>query len=175
MSFEEEYNPVSAEETYTHLKHEIHRLRSQVKYQEEMIRQLSGGQILNCEPIDLYPGEQHDLILSILEQARDKCQEGARARDILDSVLSKNEKIGVGDEILVKVKRVLRQGIPSKASDLSELSKLGFRYIQSKKHPKLVFYNRYTYYIAGTPGDSRRGNRNCYSELSKCIASSLKI
>ena len=53
MSREEEYNPVSAEETYTRLKHEIHRLRSQVKYQEEMIRKLSGGQILNCEPIDL--------------------------------------------------------------------------------------------------------------------------
>lgn len=36
MSREEEYNPVSAEETYTHLKHEIHRLRSQVKYRERI-------------------------------------------------------------------------------------------------------------------------------------------
>ena len=34
MSREEEYNPISAEEKYTRLKHEIHRLRSQLKYQE---------------------------------------------------------------------------------------------------------------------------------------------
>lgn len=165
----------NGDETVSYLKHEILRLESQIAYQQNLIDRLSGGKLLKTDEIDLYPGEQHDLVLSVLSQSRDKCPEGSRARDILDSILGNNAKVGVGDEILTEVKRILGQGGPSKSSAIADLQKLGFRYVQNKKHPKLVFFDRYTFVISGTPSDSRRANKNCYSQLSKCIASSFKL
>ena len=175
MNFENSQPSAQDYEKVEYLKHELLRLEAQIAYQQNLISRLSGGNLLKTEQIDLYPGEQHDLVLSVLSQSRERCPEGSRARDILDSILENNVKVGVGEEILTKVKRILGQGIPSKSSAIADLQKVGFRYVQNKKHPKLVFFDRYTYVIPGTPSDSRRANKNCYSELSKCIASSFKL
>lgn len=156
------------------LKQKINRLQAQLDIQQRRTESMSGGNLLNSAPIDLYPGEQHDFVLSILEQAREKCPPDSRPRDILDSILGMNTPVGHGEEILNELERIFSRGIPSTDSDISDLKAIGFSYTQSRKHPKLRFHDKYMFVIPNTPSDVRSA-KNMLSQISKCIAVSQKI
>jgi hypothetical protein len=157
------------------LKRQIMSLRAQLEIERSRTANLSGGSLLNSEQIDLYPGEQLDLVLSILEQAKERCASDSRAYDILASLLTQNRKVGRGDEILRELTRIFKNGEPTTEADISDLRAIGFTYTQSRKHPKLRFHDRYLFVLPGSPSDSRRGGRNTLSGISKCIAVSQKI
>lgn len=157
------------------LKRRIIRLECQLEQQKSMNSSLKGGKLLNSESIDLYPGEQYDFILSILEQVKPRCPEGSRPRDVLDSLLSVNKPVGRGSEILAELNRIFRKGNPTMETDTAALKAIGFTYTPSRKHPKLRFYDRYMVTLPSSPGDSRRGALNSLSEINKCIAVGQKI
>ena len=157
------------------LKRQILNLQIQLDAERERAKNLKGGALLNSEPIDLYPGEQLDFVLRILEQARERCPEDSRPRDIIDSLLAVNKPIGKGEEILTTVSSIFRAGIPEKASDIAELERMGFSYTPSRKHPKLRFHTKYMIVLPSTSSDSRCASRNSLSEINKCIAISQKI
>ena len=86
---------INDSEQIKQLRRRIISLESQLEVQKSMNGNLKGGKLISTEAIDLYPGEQYDFILSILEQARSRCPEGSRPRDILDSILSVNKPVEV--------------------------------------------------------------------------------
>lgn len=157
------------------LKRRIIKLEAQLSIQQHRNESLKGGKLLNAADVDLYDGEQHDFVLSILEQVKLRCPEGSRPRDIIDSILSCNEPIGRGEEILNELNRVFRKGNPTKESDISALRAMGFSFTPSRKHPKLRFHDKYMIVLPSSPGDSRRGALNGLAEINKCIAISQKV
>ena len=157
------------------LKRKIISLESQLSIQQYRSERMKGGKLLCAESIDFYCGEQHDFVLSVLEQVKVRCPEGSRPRDIIDSILSCNKPVGRGDEILSELNRIFRKGNPTAEADISALRALGFTFTPSKKHPKLRFHDRYMIVLPSTPGDSRRGALNSLTEISKCIAVSQKV
>ena len=157
------------------LKRKIMSLQAQLEIQKERAVSLKGGSLLRSEPIDYYPGEQLDFVLSILEQVKARCPVGSRPYDIIESLLSVNKPIGRGQEILNELNRIFKKGTPSTAEDISALKSIGFTYTQSRKHPKLRFQDKYMFVLPCTPSDSRRGARNSLTEINKCIAMSQKV
>lgn len=157
------------------LKRKIIKLEAQLSIQQHRNERLKGGKLLNAADIDLYNGEQHDFVLSILEQVKLRCPEGSRPRDIIDSILSCNKPIGRGEEILNELNRIFRKGNPTMESDISALRALGFSFTPSRKHPKLRFHDKYMIVLPSSPGDSRRGALNGLAEINKCIALSQKV
>lgn len=157
------------------LKQQIYYLQYQLDILTQKKIQLQNSTLLCTGISDLYPGEQHDFLISVLEQLQKKCAENSRAKDIIDSLLQANTKVGTATQMLEKLKRIFKNEIPSKASEIAELEKMGFRYLSSKKHPKLVFHEKYRYVMPSTPSDSRHSGKNCFSIINKCIASSIKI
>ena len=175
MSYEELAALPGDSEQVKELKRQVMNLTAQLEIQKERMHSLKGGYLLNSEAIDLYPGEQLDFVLSILEQAREKCAPESRPRDILDSILSVNKPVGKGKEILEAVEKIFKQGEPKSEATLSALKNLGFTYVSSKKHPKLRFFDRYTFVLCRSPSDGKHGVKNLLSDISKCIAVSQKI
>jgi len=157
------------------LKRKIQNLQNQLEIERGRNKTLSGGRLLKSEDIDLYPGEQLDFILSILEQAKTRCLEGSRPHDILDSILSVNTPVGRGTEILGVLGKIFRNGEPCREADISALRSMGFTYTPSRKHPKLRFHDKYMFVLPNTSSDKKRSGLNCLSEISKCIAVSQKI
>ena len=157
------------------LKRQIISLNSQLEIQNHRLSHASGGNLLQSKSIDLYPGEQHDFVLSILKQVREKCPEGSRPRDIINSLLAENKPIGRAQEILDELNRIFKKGDPSTEKDISDLEALGFKYTPSRKHPKLRFHDKYMFVLSATPSDKQRGSLNKLKEINKCIAISQKV
>lgn len=157
------------------LKERIMNLEAQLEIQKHINSKMKGGNLLVSNEIDYYPGEQLDMVLSILSQAREKCSPDSRPYDILTSLLEQNQPVGQGQLILEELTKIFKNGDPVKESDISKLQSLGFRYITSKKHPKLRFHEKYQFILAGTPSDNRHGALNKLSDISKCLAMKIKI
>ena len=165
----------SDREEIKQLKRKIISLELQLQVQQNMTENMKSGNLLATEDIDFYPGEQLDFVISILEQVKDKCPEGSRPRDIIDSILRVNKPIGRGSEILNEVSRVFKKGNPYMETDIAKLRSLGFTYTPSKKHPKLRFHDKYLVVLPSSPSDSKRGGLNGLAEINKCIAISQKV
>lgn len=157
------------------LRKQVISLQIQLDVERKRTKTLTGGTLLHSEAIDFYPGEQLDFVLCMLEQAKERCQTDSRAYDIIESLLSVNQPVGRGKEILEDVTRIFKRGMPERESDIAELQRLGFTYTPSRKHPKLRFHGKYMFILPGTSGDWRCASRNSLSEISKCIAISQKI
>ena len=157
------------------LKRKIISLEAQLETQKHRMSSVSGGNLLNSEAIDYYPGEQHDFVLSILEQAKERCPSDSRPRDIIESILSVNSYVGRGKEIADEVTRIFKTGTPTSEAYISALEALGFRYITSKKHPKLRYQDKYIFVLSSTPSDNLRDGKNKLAEINKCIAIKQKI
>lgn len=157
------------------LKRRIIKLESQLALQQYRAESMKGGNLLVAEDIDYYQGEQLDFILSILEQVKPRCPERSRPRDIIESILNVNKPVGRGNEILNEVNKIFKKGNPTLDTDIAKLRSLGFSYTQSRKHPKLRFYDKYLVVLPSSPSDSKRGALNGLTEINKCIAISQKV
>lgn len=157
------------------LRNKVANLQAQLEIQKTIVERKRSGNLLCSVAEDLYPGEQLDFLLSVLEQIRSRCPEDSRAREIVDSLLESNKPIGEGERRLKKLEKIFRQGVPTNQADISELQSLGFSYTPSRKHPKLRFYGKYMFVLPGTPGDNSRGGKNLLSEIGKCIAIKQKV
>lgn len=168
-------NGYDKNEEIKNLKRRIINLESQLEIERSISQNLRGGNLLQTEPIDFYPGEQLDFILSLLEQAKFKCAENSRPYDIICSILSQNKPIGNADKITNELNKIFSKGDSFSEKDIAAMERMGFKYTPSRKHPKLRFHEKYMFVLASTPGDTRRGNKNKLSEINKCIAAGIKI
>ncbi|MCD8286143.1 MAG: hypothetical protein LUD50_02825 [Clostridia bacterium] len=116
---------------------------------------------------ELYEGEQHDMVLSILRSYLPQCgTDESREKELLQSVLGANELVGRGLEIFSEVKRIFSSGEDLSAKDKADLKRIGFEVTGDNKHYKLVFMNspKYWYTLSKTSSDARSG-RNFASDI----------
>lgn len=118
---------------------------------------------------DLYPSEQHDILIDVLTASLSILGENTRPYHIVQSILKANKKGGMGDNIEATIKQVFKgRGDILGAETKRTLSSIGFRVEKGKTHISLIFAddNRYQFTCAATPSDHRAGN-NTISTICK--------
>lgn len=156
---------------------EIQRLEAELS-RSRYARQLSAGVpnsiglslVLASSEKDLYQGERLDIVVESLRTAAEAAEPHGRRRDILRDVVEQNSHPGERDQILDRLKEVLRQYDSMTSSVRAELEELGFSILQDGKHYKLVFHDdsRYPFILAKT-GSDWRGGLNAFSDLKRRI------
>ena len=174
MCYEDCLYQESDSEEVKALKRQIRSLKARIEVLEARNQNLSGGSLLESNMPDLYPGEQHDFLLSVLSQIKDRCPTDSRSYDIVTGLLDVNAPVGHGQEILDTVEKVFRNGNAINDSAKSALANVGFTYTPSRKHPKLRF-DKYMFILPSTPSDNCRDNRNALRDIYKCLAIRQKI
>lgn len=154
---------------------EIQRLESELvraRYGKREMRTSSsdgeGSILLETSETDLYQGEQTGLIVDALRVAAASAEPHSRRRDVLEALVENNENPGDRDEILDRLKEVLRQYTSMTASVRGELESLGFEIYEDGKHYKLLFQDEARYpFVLPKTGSDWRGGLNAFSDLKK--------
>lgn len=124
----------------------------------------SGNELLHGgKECDLYPGEIHEILVSLLKEARKGVPEGSRRADLLEDLLKHNPVEGVPGKKAQALKNALKGYTDLDASLRRKLENLGIDVAeQGRKHYKLKYYgdDRYTATMACTGSDAGRGGRN---------------
>ncbi len=134
----------------------------------------AGGQaqsylIRTGEEFDLYPGEQNDLLLEIMQKALPSLAVGTRPHSIITSILSANSKIGHREQIEESIRKIFANyGGISSDKQKRELKTAGFEVEKPGGHYKITFAgdDRYMFTVAATPGDHCAG-QNMISDIIK--------
>jgi len=123
---------------------------------------------LETSEADLYQGEQIGLIVDALKTAAGSAEPHSRRRGVLETLIERNENPGDRDEIIDRLKEVLRQYTSMTAPVRAELESIGFVIYEDGKHLKLLFQDdtRYPFILPKTGGDWR-GGLNAFSDLKK--------
>ncbi len=129
--------------------------------------------IITRSPIaEFFDGEQHDLLITVLKEAADRCGGfDMRKSELINSLLECNEYIGNGRETLEVVKRVLSSGEQLSKRDIAELERVGFKLVSEQNHYKVVYRGneRYWFTISKSPSDRRSGQNNA-SDIIKRLS-----
>lgn len=111
---------------------------------------------------EIFPDEQTELILDLIEEKIRSGSCSVRIRNMLNSILEANARTNNKETFLEQMKAVLTEpgGLSSKGK--RELQKLGFELTDDGKHYKLKIRgdDRYSHPIAKTPSDIRSGENN---------------
>ena len=120
---------------------------------------------------DLYPGEQSDLILSILEKEMVALSEDTRPYTLLSSIILSNTRIGHQEKIIQGIENVFSSsgGICSD-KQIRELKGIGFDVEKTGKHYKITFAGdpRYMFTVSATPSDHRTAE-NMISTITRTL------
>lgn len=124
---------------------------------------------------ELYPGEQNDLLYSVLFQALSSYEEGSRPYSIICSLLHANPKVGNCEKIIKGVKSIFRSGEKMTKTSKGQLKELGFTIEEDGPHYKIIFKDpRYMFTVAKTPSD-HRGAKNLVSKICTVLDVEKKI
>lgn len=155
---------------------EIRRLETElvrVRYSRRDVRASAAGDeahsiTLETPESDLYQGEQVGLIVESLKTAASSAELHSRRRSLLEALVASNENPGDREEILERLKELLRQYTSMTAAVRTELEALGFAILEDGKHYKLLFHGdtRYPFVLPKT-GSDWRGGLNAFSDLKK--------
>ena len=169
-------NQQNTQETIKELRRQIASLQAQLDAARATIEHLKQkGGLLRSPNEDLYPGEQLDFLLSILEQLKGRCLQESRPYEIIEGILSSNKKVGEGEKIEKAVWKIIGKSSKLGDREVSQLNDLGFKYVSSKRHPKLKFCDKYLFVFPSSTGDKQHALKNLASEISNCIATSFKF
>ena len=157
------------QEEINRLRRDVSQLNGKITYLDSRLGKAKGNGSLRLPEIkEFYPDEQHDLVITMLQHALSSCcQEGSRAYELLNGILSVNELSGEGKELFEKIKQILYRNNNITENDEQDLRKLGFTVTKrGNGHYKLVFQGdeRYTFTLSGTAGDVR-SMKNAYAEI----------
>lgn len=122
--------------------------------------------------VEFFEGEQHDLIVTVLKEAADRCGGfDTRKYELINSLLENNEYIGNGSETLEVIKRALSNGEAIGKREIAELERVGFRLVSVNSHYKFVYREneRYWFTVSKTPSDVRSGQNNA-SDIIKRLS-----
>jgi len=87
---------------------------------------------------EFFEGEQHDLVVNLLEKAIVSCGTvDTRQRELLLDILAQNHIIGKGKEMLEVVKSVFADGENITSKQMSELKQVGFEVVSENTHYNL--------------------------------------
>ncbi len=122
------------------------------------------------EENDIYEGEIKDLILNILKKECDKMPDNTRKKDILTSILNKNEILGTGADVISQLKTGFKGYSTLSGSQRMLLETLGFKIDESGDHYKITFKedDRYLVVLSKTSSDHREG-KNFISDITRMM------
>jgi hypothetical protein len=117
---------------------------------------------------ELFPNEQAELVLDVLEEKLRTGNCSVRIRNMLASILDANERTNNKDAFLAQLKAVLTESGGLSAKGKRELIRMGFELTEDGKHYKLAIKNdgRYAHPISKTPSEYRSQENN-FSQLKK--------
>ncbi|MEA9712204.1 hypothetical protein EIQ03_07160 [Xanthomonas campestris pv. raphani] len=154
---------------------EIQRLEAELvraRYSKREIHASAGGEehsiSLETSESDLYQGEQVGLIIESLKSAAVSAEQHSRRRNLLDALVLSNDNPGDREEILERLKELLRQYTSMTAPVRTEFTNLGFTIYEEGKHYKLLFQDdtRYPFILPKT-GSDWRGGLNAFSDIKR--------
>lgn len=121
---------------------------------------------------EFFEGEQHDLVVTILNKALKNCgSKDTRQKELLTDLLAQNQIIGNGKELFKTVKKIFADGEELSAKELSELKRVGLEITSENNHRKLVYMgSKYWFSLAKTPGDKTRSGKNLASDIIKTLS-----
>ncbi len=154
---------------------EIQRLESEVtrvRYGKREARNIAhdGESAIRLETTesDLYQGEQLGLITDALKVAAESSEPHSRRHHIFETLVNNNENPGDREDILGRLKELLRQYTALSSSARAELEDIGFVIYEDGKHYKILYQDdaRYPFVLPKT-GSDWRGGLNAFSDLKK--------
>ena len=121
---------------------------------------------------EFFEGEQHDLVVSILQKALSNCgTKDTRQKELLTDLLAHNHIIGKGKELFEVVKSIFADGEDLSAKELAELKRVGFEITSENTHYKLVYKgSKYWFSLAKTTSDKTRSGKNLTSDITKTLS-----
>lgn len=119
---------------------------------------------------DFHQGERLDMVTDALKAAADAAELHGRRRDVLQDLIEQNSRSGERDQILERLKQILRQYDSMTAAVRAELESIGFSIMDDGKHYKLIYRNdsRYPFILPKT-GSDWRGGLNAFSDLKRRV------
>ncbi len=120
---------------------------------------------------EVFPGEERELVLDALSEARDSARQSGRERRaaVLDDVLSSNLSTGELERRRAALKQILKDaGSFNDVHTLSDLQELGFNCISGRKHWKLE-YGNFRMPISKTPSDYRASHNTATVIAKLCF------
>lgn len=117
---------------------------------------------------ELFPNEQTELVLDILEEKIKTGNCSPRVRNMLASILDANERTNHKEAFLARLKAVLTESGGLSAKGKRELVRMGFELGEDGKHYKLTIKNddRYAHPISKSPSD-HRSQENNFAQLKR--------
>lgn len=124
--------------------------------------------IVKGEEDDIYPGEQRDFILSLIETAQQSDEQYARRNHICQSLLKANKKNGTREYMQDKIYLALKDFKFMDERTIRLLEESNIRLISGRTHHKMTLNGdpRYRVSISKTPSDCRTG-LNAISEINR--------
>ncbi len=121
---------------------------------------------------EFFEGEQHDLVVTILQKALSNCgSKDTRQKELLTDLLARNQIIGKGKELFEVVKAIFADGEDLSAKELAELKRVGFEITSENTHYKLVYKgSKYWFSLAKTTSDKTRSGKNLTSDITKTLS-----
>ena len=121
---------------------------------------------------EFFEGEQHDLVITVLQKALANCgSKDTRQKELLTDLLARNHIIGNGKELFEVVKSIFADGEDLSAKELSELKRVGFEITSENTHYKLVYKgSKYWFSLAKTTSDKTRSGKNLTSDITKTLS-----
>ncbi len=133
----------------------------------------SGKPILKKSDIpEFFEGEQHDLVVSILQRALSTSGTSETRRyELLTDLLKKNQILGNGKEVFEVVKSIFSNGEEMTSKDISELKRIGFEIVSETPHYKLVYKrSKYWFTVSKTASDKKRSGKNLMSDITRRLS-----
>lgn len=151
------------------LEAELHYLRQQTHayyYAGDLDEQ--AALIFKGNESELFPNEQAELVLDVLEEKVRTGSCSPRYRNMLVSILDANERTNHKEDFLAQLKSVLTESGGLSAKGKRELVRMGFELGEDGKHYKLSIKNddRYAHPISKSPSDYRSQENN-FSQMKK--------
>ena len=122
---------------------------------------------------EFFEGEQHDLVVTVLQKALANCgSKDTRQKELLTDLLVHNQIIGKGKELFEVVKEVFANGEELSAKDLADLKRIGLEIVSDNTHYKLVYMGseKYWFTVAKTTSDKKRSGKNLTSEIIQTLS-----
>lgn len=130
----------------------------------------STGLHIKSNEKDLYQAERLDMVIDALKVAAESAEEHSRRHGILLDLISNNNRSGERDQILDRLKPVLRQYTSMTSTTRAELEDLGFEILTEGKHYKLIYRSDARYpFILSKSGSEYRGGMNAFTDLKRRI------
>jgi hypothetical protein len=167
----EAFDPVlkAKEEELRGAEIEIERLGEEIQRYEHQFRLGTGFiRLRTGSEHDLYEGELVGIVRDAIQNASNNVRHDSRRQHILNAILESTPATQMAETLRNKIREVLRGYTGMDGRTKKSLEELGFSVDKDGPHWKLTFYDddRYTYSLATSGGDSRRGGLNAASDIS---------